>query len=184
MSIWAGIKYALNSTLGTPKFKPLNELIESHIGLIESSDKVYYNKAITGSIQGGSAGYENVVQKISKKVKINAQGTARVYVDWSAYADADAERPFSAEVQVLKNNTILSKNSSVSQYSAGTQTQRANANVCNLVLTGIEIGDEFEFVVVLKPYGDRYAPNIINNTFDFSLYAEPAIVGTNLVEVI
>lgn len=31
MGFWAGIKYALNSTLGTSKFKPLDKLIESMI---------------------------------------------------------------------------------------------------------------------------------------------------------
>lgn len=30
MSIWAGIKYAINSTLGTSDFKPLNTLIQEH----------------------------------------------------------------------------------------------------------------------------------------------------------
>ena len=40
MGIWAGIKYAINSTLGTDKFKPLNELIIGEKSLC-ASDTIY-----------------------------------------------------------------------------------------------------------------------------------------------
>ena len=40
MGIWAGIKYALNSTLGTSNFKPLDQLINDKINSV--SEKTFY----------------------------------------------------------------------------------------------------------------------------------------------
>lgn len=40
MGIWAGIKYALNSTLGTSNFKPLDQLIDDKINSV--SEKAFY----------------------------------------------------------------------------------------------------------------------------------------------
>lgn len=45
MSIWAGIKYALNSTLGTESFKPLDRLI--HDTVVENHDKLITQEVIT-----------------------------------------------------------------------------------------------------------------------------------------
>ena len=42
MGIWSGIKHALNSTLGTNHFKPLDKIIQQQIKL-SASDNVLYN---------------------------------------------------------------------------------------------------------------------------------------------
>lgn len=47
MGIWSGIKHALNSTLGTDKFKPLNEIIDEQRDLVASDSLFRY--IFTGS---------------------------------------------------------------------------------------------------------------------------------------
>lgn len=69
MSVWAGIKKALNSTLGTSEFKPLDELFNMHCGIYATSDhtlKVLLNE---GYLKEGD----------SVSAKINATGQINVY---------------------------------------------------------------------------------------------------------
>ena len=42
MSIWAEIKYAINSTLGKPNFKPIDQIFDECCGVF-ASDNVLYN---------------------------------------------------------------------------------------------------------------------------------------------
>lgn len=49
MGIWSEIKYALNSTLGTSDFKPLDKYIESLISIVPSNDLIYETEILTNS---------------------------------------------------------------------------------------------------------------------------------------
>ena len=68
-------KYAINSTLGTNKFKPLDQLLLDNLGLIENVDKLYASKTFTSSVSGGEA-YEDVLQKLDNEFAIDCYGTA------------------------------------------------------------------------------------------------------------
>ena len=50
MGIWAEIKYALNSTLGTSDFKPLDKYIESLISIVPSNELVYETEILTDAV--------------------------------------------------------------------------------------------------------------------------------------
>ena len=49
MGLWAGIKHALNSTVGTRYFKPLNEMVTRHL---EADEQVYKNIPISYYLPG------------------------------------------------------------------------------------------------------------------------------------
>ena len=42
MSVWAEIKYAINSTLGKPNFKPIDQIFDECCGVF-ASDNILYN---------------------------------------------------------------------------------------------------------------------------------------------
>lgn len=49
MSFWSGIKYALNSSIGTQDFKPLDKYIESLISISPSSELIHESNEIETS---------------------------------------------------------------------------------------------------------------------------------------
>lgn len=79
MGIWAEINYALNSTLGTDKFKPLNEIIRDEIlngsGLV-SSDNLYYPSIIKEDFYIESKTSYN--KTLDVKLKFNVLGTVKL----------------------------------------------------------------------------------------------------------
>ena len=52
MGFWSGIKHALNSTLGTASFKPLNEIIEGQRNLAASDSVIAVVNSNPSSISG------------------------------------------------------------------------------------------------------------------------------------
>ena len=79
MGLWAGIKYALNSTLGTENFKPLNELVKDEIlrgkGLI-ASENIYYPNLINEIIQYDTG--TNYDKTYPFELKFNVNGSANL----------------------------------------------------------------------------------------------------------
>ena len=72
MSIWAEIKHALNSTLGTNDFEPLNELFFKNKAL-NASENLYY------IIQSGWARVEEgETYKIPKSIKMYNSGSITI----------------------------------------------------------------------------------------------------------
>ena len=72
MGLWAGIKYALNSTLGTNDFEPLNELFFKNKAL-NASENLYY------TIQSESVEVEEgKTYKIPKSIKMYNSGSITI----------------------------------------------------------------------------------------------------------
>ena len=82
MGLWAGIKHALNSTLGTDNFKPLNELVRDEIlrgnGLI-ASENIYYPNLINETITYNTG--VNYDKEYPFELKFNVNGSADLRVD-------------------------------------------------------------------------------------------------------
>ena len=77
MGIWAGIKHALNSTLGTADFKPLDKLNYEAIKAQRSlyaSDEVH----LTLDGLGTSTSYEHEVIKSSQKITTFSSGSIKL----------------------------------------------------------------------------------------------------------
>ena len=102
MGIWAGIEYALNSTLGTDKFKPLNEIIRDEIlngsGLV-SSDNLYYPSIIKENIDIEEDTSYN--KTLDVKLKFNVLGTVKL----QAICIISGIKPLT--LTILKNNNIF-----------------------------------------------------------------------------
>lgn len=93
-------KYAINSTLGTEDFKPLDKIITDGKSLI-SSDNLYYQIFIgKKTIRGDD--YVKTFE-IPKKIKFNFNGTIKLkYYLYSAYY------PQNAILEIYKNNVLNS----------------------------------------------------------------------------
>lgn len=96
-SIWTGIKYAINSTLGTEKFKPLDVLYKDSFKLspdINTVQATFWNSE-TVPTQSGSA-----YNKTSKKFKCNVSGKIAIKMKYSASGLSSTS---SFRVYILKN---------------------------------------------------------------------------------
>ena len=67
---WAEVKHAINSTVGTSEFKPLDKIIMDNWNLIESSD-VYISETPTYSSSSG-------VYTLNNSFKMKANGSAKI----------------------------------------------------------------------------------------------------------
>lgn len=89
---WAEIKNAVNSTVGTNNFKPLNEIIRGNWNLIVS-DKVYISE--TPAYTSSSGTYN-----ISNSFRFKATGTAEIRLKASYVANT------TYNFEIYKNGTI------------------------------------------------------------------------------
>lgn len=92
MSIWAGIKHALNSTLGTSDFKPLDELIMYENKQLSASDNVYMTIPIetvtlSSTATSTSAASSEIIDICKFKLKVT--GSIRVSLNVSLYDGAN-----------------------------------------------------------------------------------------------
>lgn len=70
--MWAGIKHAINSTLGTDKFKPLDKLIDDSI---KGTRTLAASDAVLKVLHGGSE-----VEDFTKTFAVNTTGSIRIKV--------------------------------------------------------------------------------------------------------
>lgn len=106
MGFWSEIKYALNSTLGTKDFKPLNEIIRDEIlngnGLV-SSDNLYYPSIIDEYIDFPT--YTSYNKTLDVKLKFNVLGTVKLQ---GTCQTGGITNP---TLTILKNNNIFQSRS-------------------------------------------------------------------------
>lgn len=89
---WAEIKNAVNSTVGTNNFKPLNEIIRGNWNLIES-DKVYISEVPEYTSSSGT-------YNISNSFRFKAPGTAEIRLKASYVANT------TYDFEIYKNGAI------------------------------------------------------------------------------
>ena len=93
MGIWIGIKRALNSTLGTTKFKPLDKILKDSMYLV-ASDTVLYNIGRANGLRGQ--------EKTFFEKTINVNGTIRFVATDSSSLSSSYDY-----VRIYKNNTLV-----------------------------------------------------------------------------
>ena len=150
MGLWAGIKYALNSTLGTDKFKPLNEIIRDEIlngsGLV-SSDNLYYPSIIKENIDIESNTSYN--KTLDVKLKFNVLGTVKLQGTCSNHYIENLN------LTILKNNNIFK---SLSMATSATST----------IDVTLEFSKDDVFTFAVSGKGIEYA----STTITASIYAD------------
>ena len=104
MSIWKEIKYAINSTLGTSYFRPLDDIVNREL---QSSTSTAYKTVITGDI--GTEG-KGVTTAINKSVKMFCNGSITI----TAHVDYERSRD-----DCTFYCTVLHPNATSSEYSSG-----------------------------------------------------------------
>lgn len=105
MEFWSGIKYALNSTLGTSDFQSIDKMILGTKGLVES-DNLYLNTGINESFTATLQSNEVKTLKTSSTIKINWNGSIRL--DFVANSNQGSNRTY---VKIYKNDSdIYSQN--------------------------------------------------------------------------
>ena len=135
MGIWAEIKHAINSTLGTEDFKSLDKIIRSMRSL-QASDDVYMN-LIPLSISSVSYGKTQTFTS-SQSLTAYSSGSLKLKYDYTVPTTGDSGR--SNKLNILINNEV------VSTYNLST-----SATSSNLTQTTDEIfynmGDKISFNV-------------------------------------
>lgn len=102
---WAETKAAINSTVGTPDFEPLDKIIKGTWRLVASDSFVYASETARVSGSGGT-------YTLANSFKANAFGSASFAVT------ASLEQNTTYKLNILKNGTVAATNSR-----AGTGTQ-------------------------------------------------------------
>lgn len=100
MGIWAGIKHALNSTLGTDDFIPLDKMISNQMRMVESDEVYSYLESFTIE-QKGYAEEEKFVN-YPAKIKMTRYG--------KAYLKATIDRntvDANIKFRIFKNNELI-----------------------------------------------------------------------------
>ena len=91
MSIWAEVKYALNSSLGTVNFKPINEIIIGSKQIIADEDEINcYIPMVTGSFEGKATTPEPVASfrtRFAGSFYVQVEGNGKQINDSSYTSD-------------------------------------------------------------------------------------------------
>ena len=119
MGLWAGIKYALNSTLGTDDFKPLDKQITDRIGLIPD-ENIYTSKYLAPNTNGSdlvlstSGSVSNIRELSSMSLCVNTQGQVNLKaigsitcVQNEASGYGNFYTTISVVVNIFKNGELL-----------------------------------------------------------------------------
>lgn len=112
MGLWAGIKYALNSTLGTDDFKPLDKQITDRIGLIPD-ENIYTSKYLAPNttdsnlvLSSSSVSNPNIRELSSMSLCVNTQGQVNLKAIGSITCvqnEASGNSNFHIEIRVAVN---------------------------------------------------------------------------------
>ena len=177
MSIWAEIKHALNSTLGTNKFKPLDQLLLDNLGLIENADKLYASKTFTNLVLGGENN-KDVLQKLDNEFAIDCNGTATLQFTFTL-TKSKSDRPAWGTVWIYKNNDVV-KTGNFSLSDTGVLSTSLSIDFNG---QGLSRGDKYSVGISYHVGDTSYATDLqVKSTL--KVYAEPTIIGSNFVEVI
>ena len=176
MSIWAEIKHALNSTLGTNKFKPLDQLLLDNLGLIENADKLYASKTFTNLVLGGENN-KDVLQKLDNEFAIDCNGTATLQFTFTLTKETSG-RTAVGILYLYKNNDVVKTANFSSETGALSTSLSIDFNG-----QGLSRGDKYS-VGISYHVGDTSHHTDLQVKSTLKVYAEPTIIGSNFVEVI
>lgn len=79
MGLWSEIKHALNSTIGTDDFKPLDKIIQGNKAIV-ASDNLYWIISNTGAYTEDNTKFTEFA-----KIRINISGSIKLRVKSGAY---------------------------------------------------------------------------------------------------
>ena len=107
MSFWAGIKYALNSTIGTNEFEPLDEIILNN-KILMASDEEYAALSTSFNENVQTTTSKPLVNILSKKIKMNNSGSLKIRFSGTIYQSGSYPNA-ELNLEILKNNIGFEK---------------------------------------------------------------------------
>lgn len=113
MGLWSGIKYALNSTLGTSDFKPLDKYIESLISIVPSNELVYETEIITDSTDYG--------EDIMFDKTMNMGGTFRIVGGARRYNSGSTDTEGYTFIVSINGITVINEKIIIDNYEDTTE---------------------------------------------------------------
>lgn len=105
MSFWAAIKYALNSTIGTNEFEPLDEIIRNN-KILMASDEEYAVLSTSFNENVQTTTSKPLVNILSKKIKMNNSGSLKIKFSGTIYL-IDSYPNAVLNLEIYKNNINL-----------------------------------------------------------------------------
>ena len=135
MGIWSGIKHALNSTLGTPYFETLDDIVRGQ-KFLDASDDVYVEllSANENNWEFVVAGNSTNKKEFEKKIRFKNSGSLKFqFIYGFEYNDLS-----------LRTAYIIKKNGITISTLEGRETSGTDKNVVSPVFR-FEKGDVFSF---------------------------------------
>lgn len=145
MSIWKEIKRAINSTLGTSDFKPLDQIITDGKGLVASDNLYYQLNSATMSSEGSATRTINTAT-------MHASGSMRAKAKASMYGTYSM-----ISLYVYKNGTL---------YTSQTWNNRGGDSVEKSVDISFKKDDVLRFDVAFSSITST------SRLYDIGLYAD------------
>ena len=192
MGIWAGIKHALNSTLGTDDFKPLDKQITDRIGLIPDDTQIYTRQdlgTITSSIillnsylKPEKPPYDTKFP-LKKSLIVNTQGAINVKLRGTFITERTDTESGSIYIKVIMR---IKQNNEIIYTSAPFTGSHLNTSTFETALIPIDYvnrGDELtvEFVIWTAIYQDKlYRLLLKQYDCNIDVYGKTVIIDPTL----
>ncbi len=150
MSSWAMAKVALNSTLGTPDFKPLDRIFEDGWRLVES-EEVYFQKSLTVDKITNSESIGNVVLRglthYKNAIKFDTSGRISIRLSFEISNAASVMPSETVEITILRNGVKAvsipkTLSSDISSYAAQTSIGIKKGDVLTFTAEGKILSSE------------------------------------------
>lgn len=155
MGIWKDIKYALNSTLGTTNFKPLNELIDENSEYILCPSDMILQSLNEDYVIGRGLRNEEV---FSKSYKVNIGGVVKISL--YGYCTGGRYDSTQGEFKIYKNgseikSSKLSSDSTITNYTTLDIITQINLN--DIIKVSVKLTSEYGDIGIDKGRANIYA---------------------------
>ena len=166
MSIWAGIKHALNSTLGTKDFKPLDKIISNDFKnqwSMYASDDIYYPLSnLTGAVYRGESEWFYYPQKF----KMNCNGSVRIKGDFFSGLNREGAM---AQFAIFKNADFVTYYT-ISKLEEATVYYDLNFKQGDIISFGLyaSLGSSADWTSAYNPRVKNFSLNgtLVNSAFE------------------
>lgn len=157
MSIWAGIKYAINSTIGTSKFVPLDKLLTKRSVL--ASDNVLWKTSMGSKrveIPKGTAPSEIICGDVMLLKNDNLVGTVnistKVTVGREAYSSGSLGEGIQAKVHLYRNGVLVASSNEIVVVNGDNRGAVSGSSDINFTNIQIDAGDELKIMFEARRY--------------------------------
>ena len=135
MGFWAGIKYALNSSIGTPDFKPLDKILNESSYIVATDDVLYNIGNVEGEREKEKKFFEktvamNGVLRFSAEIN-GSRNYVKIYVNGAEITTLSGTStgysPVSYDINIARNDVLK-----LTYYAVSSGDYLENAKLCGM----------------------------------------------------